>query len=158
VATLWRIAPDTKEYLADDMTGGGAKTSGGRWNRPGTPMLYTSGSIALSMLETFAHHNAAKLPLNRFLVRIDVPDPVWAAADRSLWGNLPVGWNAIPDSKTSHDIGEDWVADGKSALLMVPSVIVEEEANVLINPLHRDAASITATKVRPCYYHSLVRS
>ncbi len=156
-ARLWRIAPEAAEYTADDATGEGARRTGGRWNRPGTPMLYTSTSIALSMLETFAHLNSGSLPLNRFLVRVEVPDDMWHRAERSILDAPPVGWNSIPDSKTSHDAGEAWVAEARSALLLVPSVIVPEEVNVLINPLHPDAAVISVVKVRPCYYQSLRR-
>src|SRR5437763_13633524 len=69
----WRIAPDTPDYTADDLTGEGARQSGGRWNRVGTPMVYASGSIELACLETIVHLRAGDLPLNRYLVQIELP-------------------------------------------------------------------------------------
>lgn len=68
--TVWRIAADTKDYPADDLTGKGAEITGGRWNQKGTAMLYTATSRALAGLETFVHLNSGGLPLNRYLVAI----------------------------------------------------------------------------------------
>lgn len=151
--TLWRIATDTPDYTADDLSGEGAKRSGGRWNRPGMPVLYTAANIALACLETIVHLSGGDLPLNRYLVRLDVPDDVWQAARVLVDGDAPVGWDAIPAGKVSLDLGDQWLADAVGpALLSVPSVIVPEEANVLINPAHADARRITVTKLRRWSY------
>ena len=75
---LWRIAADTPDYASDDRTGKGAELKGGRWNRPGTPMIYTSSSRALACLETLVHFGSSPtLPLDRFLVEFTVPDDSW---------------------------------------------------------------------------------
>lgn len=155
--TLWRIAVDTPDYTADDLSGKGAEKTGGRWNRRGRPVVYCAGSISLACLETVVHLNLSGLPLNRFLVRIDVPDEVWAR--RSVWSRdqLPVGWSAIPEGKVSLDLGDSWLESRSSALLVIPSVIVPEEVNVLVNPLHDDAAAIKATKLRPWLYDARFR-
>ena len=150
--TLWRIAADTRDYPADDLTGKGAEITGGRWNRPGTAMLYTSTSRALACLETFVHLNAGGLPLNRYLVAIEIDDDLWQAARVETVATLPVGWDAEPASLTSIDFGTAWAKAATSLLLSVPSVIVPEEANVLINPRHPDAVRLTATKVRKWLY------
>ncbi len=150
---LWRIASDTPLYTSDDMTGKGAELTGGRWNRKGSAVVYTSKSIALACMETIVHLGATTLPMNRFLVRIDVPDDVWARRRTATATSLPVGWTAEPSGRVSHDVGEAWLKDaGAPALLEVPSVIVPEEFNVLINPRHPDAAGIRATKLRPFQY------
>ena len=149
---LWRIATDAPEYTADDLTGKGAELTGGRWNRKGNPVVYTSGSIALACLETIVHLEAGGLPLNRYLVKIDVPIATWGARQESTASKLPVGWDAQPESKTSLDFGDAWLASGASALLVVPSVVVPEEFNVLINPLHPDAKGISADKQRKFLY------
>jgi RES domain-containing protein len=147
---LWRIATDTPAYTSDDMTGAGAKISGARWNRPGNAMLYCGTNIALAALETFVHLQAGGLPLNRYLVEIDVPDSVWNKADDTR--HPPVGWDAIPAGAVSLNIGDGWVKANTSALMVVPSVIVPEEYNVLINPLHPDARRLQARKVRKWTY------
>ncbi|WP_454712247.1 RES family NAD+ phosphorylase [Cupriavidus nantongensis] len=148
----WRIATDTPAYTADDATGAGAKATGGRWNRQGTPLVYAASSIALACLETLVHLGSAGLPLNRYLVRIDIPDELWASARQLTAGSAPIGWDAIPAGKTSLDTGEDWVQSGTSALLLVPSIVIPEEPNVLINPLHADARRLAYTKVRRWQY------
>jgi RES domain-containing protein len=150
VIRAWRIATDTPGYTADDLTGAGAKISGGRWNRPGSALLYCASNISLAVLETFIHLGAGGLPLNRYLVELAIPDDVW---DRAIVLHAPpVGWDAIPTGKVSLDEGDRWLKANRSALLIVPSVIVQEEWNVLVNPMHADAAAIAARKVRKWTY------
>ena len=149
---MWRIAADTRDYPADDLTGKGAEITGGRWNHVGTAMLYTATSRALACLETFVHLNSGGLPLNRYLVSIEIADDLWNSARVETAATLPVGWDAEPASLTSADLGTDWAKASTSLLLAVPSVIVPEEANVLINTRHPDAARIKATKVRKWLY------
>lgn len=148
---VWRIAADTPAYESDDLTGGGAKSTGGRWNELGTPMLYTSESRALACLETVVHLNAGGLPLNRYLVQIELPDSAWAKAEVVDPTTL-VGWDADPAGRASIKHGTNWMRDARSLLLFVPSGIVPEEANVLVNPLHPDMKGVTATKIRRWTY------
>jgi RES domain-containing protein len=150
--SLWRIAVDAPGYLADDLSGKGAETTGGRWNAVGRPAVYAATSRALACLETVVHLNSGGLPLNRYLVEIVIPAPVWNAAQSHGPTSLPVGWDADPASRTSVDFGTQWLQAKTSALLIVPSVIVPEEANILINPLHPDSGAVTATKIRKWLY------
>lgn len=154
---LWRIAADTRRYPAHDLSGAGAAKSPGRWNDDGQPVLYTAPTIAIAVLETAAHIDDTGLPLNRFLVRLDVPDEVWAARQELSVAELPVTWSAIPAGRASVQIGADWLRSGRSPVLVVPSVIVPEEAAALVNPLHPLAAGIAATVVRPFEYNRLFR-
>ena len=148
---LWRVAADTPAWSADDLSGKGAASQGARWNHPGERAVYASVSIALAAWETRAHFaQGAALPWNRYLVRIDIPDAVWAA--RTRLPPPPVGWDAIPEGLVSRHAGSSWLASGRSALLVVPSVIIPEEDNVLIDPRHPDAAGISATKLRRFVY------
>jgi RES domain-containing protein len=150
--TLWRIATDTKTYEADDLSGTGAKTTGGRWNAVGDALVYTSETQALACLETVVHLNAGGLPLNRYLVAITIPAAVWAEARTETPGSLPVGWDADPAGRASIQFGTAWIRSLASALLRVPSVIVPDEYNVLINPLHPDSGAIVAVKIRKWLY------
>lgn len=113
-------------------------------------MVYCSTSIALAVLETVCHIDGGVLPLNRYLVRIDVPATVWDAAQ--TLSPLPDGWDARPADTVTMEAGSEWVAHGRSALLLVPSVIVQEEMNALINPVHAQSTLIKATKVRKWTY------
>lgn len=147
---LWRIAVEAPAYTANDLGGTGAKISGGRWNSSGTPLIYSTTNIALATIETVLHIRTGGLPFNRFLVRIDVPDGVWNA--RVVLDPLPGGWDAVPSGMTSRTTGDAWVASCSSALLLVPSVSVPDEYNVLINPLHPDVATMTATTIKRWIY------
>lgn len=149
---VWRIAADTRDYSADDLTGKGAELTGGRWNRKGTAMLYTASNRALACLETLVHLNSAGLPLNRYLVSIEIDDDLWDAARIETVRSLPVGWDAEPASSTSIDLGTAWAKGATSLLLAVPSVLVPEEANILINPRHPDISRLKATKLRKWLY------
>ena len=150
--SVWRIASDTRDYEADDLSGKGAEISGGRWNDKGTPVVYTSANRALAALETIVHLNAGGLPLNRYLIEITIPNAIWDAAEVIDASSAPVGWDAEPASKTSSDFGTRWARSNARLLLRVPSVIVPEESNVLINPRHPDIAKITARKLRKWLY------
>jgi RES domain-containing protein len=155
--TLWRIGSDTRDYTAEDLAGIGAERSGGRWNRKGTRMVYASTSRALACLETLVHLGAGDLPLNRYLVLITVADAIWAA--RAAFDPVAhVGWDAEPAGLVSLDWGTNWAAGATSLLAEVPSVVVPEELNVLINPRHPDAASLAATKVRKWTYDARLRT
>lgn len=146
---LWRIAATTTKYAADDMSGTGAKNTGGRWNSIGMAVTYSSENIALAVHETVVHLKSGGLPLNRYLVRIDVPDAVWAVRQVLT---PSVGGDVLPAGMISIQAGDTWLKGLASALLVVPSIIVPEESNVLINPLHPAAASIVATPVRKWHY------
>ena len=147
---LWRIAVETPAYPASDLSGTGARITGGRWNSKGAPVVYCSTSIALATLETVHYLRGGGLPFNRYLVRIAIPDDVWNA--RQVFDPCPGGWDAIPAGLSGKQAGDGWIAAGKSALLLVPSVIVPDECNVLLNPRHADAAAVTASTVRRWSY------
>ena len=110
------------------------------------------------MLETAAHIDDAGLPLNRFLVAIDVPDRVWARREEVEPAALPATWAAIPAGRASVKLGSDWLSSLRSAILLVPSVIVPEESAALLNPRHPHASRIAASVVRPFEYNRLFRS
>ncbi len=150
--SVWRIATDTPDYTADDLSGTGARVTGGRWNARGTPMLYASSSRALACLETVVHlGGGVALPLNRYLVRIDIPAALWAT--RTVFdANQHVGWDALPAGRVSIAWGTAWAARGDSLLAQVPSVIVPEEHNLLINPAHPQAARLRVAKLRRWLY------
>jgi RES domain-containing protein len=150
---VWRIATEAPSYGATDLTGKGAELTGGRWNRKGVPMIYTSTTRALACLETLVHFaSGVLLPLNRFLVRIEIPRECWT--QRRRFGSLSkhVGWDAEPPGRVSQQLGSAWADENETLLLEVPSIVVEEEANVLINPRHADASRLSATMVRKWVY------
>jgi RES domain-containing protein len=155
---LWRIAAETRKYPANDLSGGGAAANPGRWNDNKEPVVYCAPSIAIAVLETAAHVDDSGLPLNRYLVEIDVPDGVWAQREELPVSSLPVTWSAIPAGHSSVKIGSDWLSSLRSPILLVPSVIVPEEWASLINPRQPATAPISARVVRLFEYNRLFRS
>jgi RES domain-containing protein len=155
---LWRIAAATRTYRADDLGGVGAALAPGRWNDVGEHVVYCAASISLAVLETCAHVDPAGLPMNRFLVAIDVPEALWQSAARRVVTELDRTWCAIPASQASVAVGSAWYLGGRELLLRVPSVIVPEEDVVLVNARHADARRLSATIVRPHEYDRLFRN
>ena len=115
-------------------------------------MVYTSTSIALACLETVVHlGNGVPLPLNRYLVRISVSSSAWRK--RVVFDQAAhVGWDAEPPGLVSMDWGTEWVSSGVSLLAEVPSVVIPEESNILINPTYTDTAQLQARKLRKWRY------
>jgi len=150
--TLWRIASDAPGYSSDSLGGEGAKITGGRWNRKGTPLVYLSPSISLACLETLVHlSGGATLPLNRYLIRVAVPEDLWG--QRVVFdGDANVGWDAEPAGLVSLQWGTNWAQSNTGLLADVPSVVVTEERNVLLNPAHPDCRLVSAKKIRKWLY------
>jgi RES domain-containing protein len=154
---VWRIAADTPSYGADDLTGKGAELTGGRWNRKGTPLLYASVSAALACLETLVHLGGSDpLPLNRHLVEITVPRALWDARTR-FEATRQMGWDAEPAGLVSLDWGTRWAQSLEALVAEVPSIVVPEESNVLLNPRHPDVGQLVARKVRRWAYDARLR-
>ncbi|MBK5913110.1 RES domain-containing protein [Rhodocyclus purpureus] len=154
---VWRIATDTPDYTADELSGTGARITGGRWNRAGIAVTYASDSIALACLETLVNLGAHALPFNRYLLRIEIPEDVFARRitfEDINAASARVGWDALPAGKVSIDTASNWLLSGRSAILDVPSVILPEERNYLIDPAHADSALIVAVKLRRFGYDS----
>jgi RES domain-containing protein len=115
-------------------------------------VVYASTSIALACLETVVHITGDQgLPLRRWLVAIDVPALYWQQRV-SLEPDQLLGWAATPAGISSSGWGDQWLLAQGTLIALVPSVIVPEERNVLINPAHPGLSSLVATVVRPWTY------
>jgi RES domain-containing protein len=121
--------------------GAGARLLGGRWNSPGRPVVYASGSFALAMLEVLAHAGTGSIPRHHRYVEIEIPDRVSA---EDVDPRAVPGWDAA-DEIASRAFGDAWLASAKTAVLVAPSLISPYERNVVINPAHPDFRFITAT-------------
>jgi len=126
------------------LDGEGARLYGGRWNPKGTRTVYAASSLSLTVLESLVHWSSSILPHNYVSVAIEVPDDLgtetWDATD------LPPNWRDTPGPDELQSLGKSWLAQRKTAVLVVPSAVVPTEQNVLINPAHPDAKRIRAKK------------
>jgi RES domain-containing protein len=129
--TAWRIVMRGQADNAFD--GEGARRYGGRWNRKGTAIVYTSSSLSLASLEMLVHLSP-EIVLNNY-VAISVVIPLKAIAELD---SLPPDWARTPPQISTMQIGTDWVASGKSVALKVPTILVPGEYNYLLNPQHPD--------------------
>jgi len=130
---VWRL-PKTR-FAATAFDGEGARLNAGRWNSVGTRLVYTSESIALATLEVLVHlGNAAVLP-SYSTITATIPDDLIEDLDFSI---LPGQWNTFPAPPEVQAIGDVWIQSGRSLALRVPSAIVADSSNVLVNPQHKD--------------------
>jgi RES domain-containing protein len=144
MATGWRIVKSRHASTAFD--GEGARLFCGRWNSPGTRMVYTSSTISLAILEILVHLQEASLLSSYSPISASFDDALVERLDRSM---LPDGWRAYPAPSELQRIGDEWVRSQRSAVLEVPSVIVERESNYLLNPAHPDFSSVVIGEPEP---------
>lgn len=131
---------------SDDLSGTGASIAGGRWNRPGSRVLYTAGSRALATLEVLVHAPAMFIPTSYFLLTIRVPEDSLLSIPLD---QLPDGWNSITPPSMIKDMTESWLAENRFLMLKVPSAVVEGDYNYLINPAHSRAPEVTIIHKQP---------
>jgi len=120
-------------HAPDAFTGEGARLFGGRWNSPGVPVIYTASSISLALLELLVHLHARSRLQDYGLFPVDFDEALVTTLDRSA---LPRDWRAAPAPIDVQRIGDAWAASRESAVLRVPSAVVEQEDNYLLNPNH----------------------
>lgn len=135
---LWRLVPE--RHADQAFSGEGAKQFGGRWNLPGTRMVYSSTTLSLATLELLVHLRPEDLREGYVFYRIDVPTDMEIPV-------LPVpfkeDWRQEPPSLATQELGSAWIRSGDSALLQVPSILITQENNVLLNPEHTDFHRLT---------------
>ncbi|MFM9099958.1 MAG: RES family NAD+ phosphorylase, partial [Cyanobium sp.] len=138
--TVWRIASSGLTWTANDLSGNGSARHPGRWNSRDQPILYSSSSIALACLETVVHlAGDDPLPFQRQLVRITIPLQHWeqrrifAVEERSDWHLPPTPETAEAWLSATRAWGDAWLQGLESLIAEVPSVIVPEESNLLLN-------------------------
>ncbi len=133
---------EREKYLESTLSGiGASKTKGYRWNTFNTLLVYTAQSRALATLDVSVHLDLSEdLPSDRYYVEIDISDNITILEVNVE--DLPDDWNAKPPTTTTQTIGDDFVNQNEAAVLKVPSSIVPQEFNYLVNPNHIDAKEI----------------
>lgn len=138
---LFRIA---KTRFINDLSGTGARLNGGRWNEKGTAAIYASESRALATLEYLVHLPMDLAPATISLLKIHIPDGI--KPEGINLRNLPPDWKTYPAPEALADMGSGWARASGSLLLKVPSALVDEEFNFLINPNHPDFKRVKFSK------------
>jgi RES domain-containing protein len=141
----YRIGDPGGTYPIFDATG--STLAPGRWNTPGSPIIYSSEHYSTALLEKLVH-GSGRLPPNQHYIAITVPRGL--TYEVLSEPSLP-GWDVVPPV-ASRTFGERWCVERRSAVLIVPSVIARQDRNVLINPAHPEFRSIEASLHQPVYW------
>ncbi len=137
---VFRIAREN--YAASAFTGEGAALHGGRWNSPGVRVIYTSATVSLAALENLVHLNP-QLRFTYLVFSIEFDESLVEKVTTSL---LPEDWRDEPAPLSTKRFGDQWVRQGSSAVLELPSVIIPGESNYLLNTIHPDFKTLTIGK------------
>lgn len=137
---VWRICSRKHRRL----DGEGARRYGGRWNHTGTSIVYTSGSLSLAVLELFVHVDINTAPGDLVAIQVDIPDTL--TIETVKIESLPRVWRHYPGAEALKDIGTAWAEKASTAILAVPSAVIPEERNYLLNPAHRHFKRIRIRK------------
>jgi RES domain-containing protein len=140
---VWRVCK--RRHAAFD--GQGARLAGGRWNHPGTAIVYAFETVSLATLELLVQLGGHELPDDMVVTSAEIPDSVFRFR---LDANVPEqAWRLYPAPTDLCNVGTGWVTDRKSAVLVVPSAIVPGERTYLLNPAHRDFREIKVYAPEP---------
>lgn len=137
----WRIVKRRHAETAFD--GEGARVYGGRWNGPGIAVVYTAETRALATLVVLAGLRSVSALEPYVLIPVTFEIEIVEVLDTAT---LPRRWRESPPTHDVQAVGDQWVRDGRSAVLTVPSVVIPEEFNYLLNPAHDDFQDIQIGK------------
>ena len=143
----WRLV--RKRRLPDAFTGEGARLGGGRWNHVGTPVVYVSETLSLAAVELFIHFTRKDIKLSKSLLAVPVEIPDGLKLIEVSVKSLSSGWRVSPPSNSTKNIGTEWAQKGSSPVLRVPSAVIPDEYNLLLNPKHSDFVKIMIGKPQP---------
>ena len=131
---VWRIIP--KLHLSQAFDGEGARRFGGRWNGLGTRVVYASATLSLAAIEFFVNLDRDTEPDQLVAVSADIPDDTRIGYIEV--SDLPKNWRSYPVPEELQDLGTAWVTSASAAVLVIPSAVIPEERNYLLNPAHPD--------------------
>ena len=141
---VWRIA---KKHFALDRRGSGGLQEAGRWHQLGQPVIYGGLTVEIAALEKLANLGLF-FPADLVLVAISLP--IDARLERYNRPNrLPKGWDAIPSGDASARFGAKFLHSRRALGMIVPSAIVPEAFNIVINPAHPMFSRVTLKIQRP---------
>lgn len=145
---VYRIA---KEKWIKDLSGTGAKLTGGRWNPKGSPVLYCASTSSLAILEKLVHVEIDLLPDDLFIAELEIPENGILELSQEV---LPKNWNKFPSPDSLKNFGRDWIAKNQFLILKVPSAINPHEPNYILNVQHPDFVKIRIKKTYPILFDS----
>jgi len=138
---------------AADISGAGSALYPGRWNKKGTPVLYTGASKEIALLENIVHIPPMISP-KLDLLTLDIPDHSVTTIEAQ---ELPQNWFHFPAPTVLSEIGQKWIDDGKTLALKVPSSIIHSAYNLILNCNHADYHQVKIVEQKPFRFDSRLR-
>jgi RES domain-containing protein len=148
----WRIA---KRQHALDRQGTGARLAGGRWNSPDVAAIYAGLTPEIAALEKLVHIGDI-LPADLVLVELELPDDP-ELYQRYMLNDLPPGWDDLPSSAVATQLGDRFLFDGVHLGLIIPSSVMPESNNIVLNPNHAAFSGVTMAISRSFEFDSRLR-
>lgn len=142
---VWRLT--SARHADTALSGFGNRKFGSRWVPEGHLAVYTSEHLSLAVLEMLVHMEPRHFGDRFVSIPIDIPDG--SAMDHLDVDSLPDDWTERYEDETLQQVGREWLAAGNSAMLLVPSAVVPQEHNIILNPEHRDFAAIKIGGAQP---------
>jgi RES domain-containing protein len=140
---VWRLCHE--EYT--DLSGIGANLYGGRWNSPGHAVVYATSSLALAFVEIIPALRKNVIPKSYVSLYINIDDDV--SKKEIKQNDFPSDWRKEKTRNWFLETGDQWIKERKELLLIVPSVIIPEEKNILINPHHPEITKVATQTIKP---------
>ena len=132
-----------KEKFVGDLSGEGARLFGGRWNKQGDALLYCSEHLSLCVLEILVHTEQQLISNDFWFVEIEIPDSNIVTIKPN---KLPSTWRANPPASSTQVFGSEWLKSQKSLAIKVPSAVLPNEFNILVNPIHKHFSEVKIKK------------
>ncbi len=131
--------------FSSDITGKGARLNGGRWNHKLTPCIYTSESRSLALLEYTVNVSIDEIPRDLSFTILEIPE---AAIHEWEEPELPGNWKEIPAPSSTKDFGTAFLKEAKALVFKIPSRVISEEFNYILNPLHADSKKFKILEIQ----------
>ena len=135
--------------FAHDLTGEGARLHGGRWNNKFVPCIYTSESRALALLEYTANVNIEDIPRALSISVFKIPDDQVFEIPLT---QLPGDWTSAPASSSTKEMGSSILKASEYLAIKIPSAIIPDEFNFLLNPAHQNSVNFQLLSVKDFVY------
>ena len=142
---VWRIVAE--RHAERVWSGDGARRWGGRWNPPGTAVIYSSTTLSLAALELLVHLDPDLAPEGLVAAAAELPPE--ASVLTLQPERLPDGWRSYPAPAQLRELGAEWIREADSLALVVPSAVIPSERNVLLNPAHPDFSRLRMHSPEP---------
>lgn len=150
---VWRLT--TRKYAATAFSGIGNREAGSRWVPEGLLAIYTSENLSTAVLETLVHIEPSHFSYNFVCIKAEIPDDI--TMDELSLADLPQDWQSRFEDSELQQVGAEWIVRGSSAILIVPSAVVPQERNIILNPRHPDFGKIVVGPAEPFIFDIRLR-